>query len=228
MQKLLKIILTAALIVCLAGGAFAVPRLQTYIVGAEYGATATDPGTWHTQNTSFDLKVAGYWAPASRGLSRPSYDWMGVGLIIGVPRSETGSIWINGVEIQSFYNLPSGFGGTSFIGQSHLKYARFSLKGLGFVDNNQVGAWHYDRGTIHSPGWGDEILVDVAVEGFSSTNFGALGINRYGRYFINPGTHDAGFYRGGSGHATPEPGTLSLLGLGLLGLAPFLKRKKRS
>jgi hypothetical protein len=212
--------------VCLAGTAMAQPRLQTYIVGAEYGATDLDEGTWYTRNSSFDLKVAGYWASASE--VRPSYDWMGVGLIIGVPRVETGSVWINGIEITSFYDLPSGFGGTSFVGQPFMKYARFSLRGIGYIDNNQTGAWHYDRGSIHSPGWGDEFLVDVAVEGFSWSNFGALGVNRQGRFFMNPGTHDATFLGdGGSGYATPEPGTLSLLGLGLLGLAPFLKKKKQ-
>jgi hypothetical protein len=225
MQKLMTIILAALLVSCLAVSAFAVPRLQTYIVGAEYGSTDIDPATWQTHNSSFDLKVAGYWSPVTD--NRPSYDWMGVGLIIGVPRNEAGSVWINGVEITSFYNLPRGLRGAGFASQTQMKYAKFRLRGLGFIDNNQVGAWHYDRGSIHSPGWGDEILLDVAVEGFSWSNFGALGIDRHGHTFITPGSHDAGFYRPGSGYATPEPGTLSLLGLGLLGLTPFLKKKKK-
>ena len=97
MKKLFTCLVTLSLVVLIAGSAVAVPRLQTYIVGSEYTTTAEDAGSWMTNNSSFDLKVAGYWAAASE--RRPYYDFMGVGLLIGVPRDETGSVFINGMEI---------------------------------------------------------------------------------------------------------------------------------
>jgi hypothetical protein len=211
-----------------AGGALAVPRLQTYIVGSQYESSGMNDGSWMTNNSSFNLKVAGYWGESSN--PRPYYDWMSVGLIIGVPRNEVGSVRINGMEIRSFFNLPMGFGGTGLFGDPEMRYAQINLRGLGSMDNNHVGAWHYDHGQIHTPGWGDEFLVDVAVEGFSWSHFGALGISRFGQVFMTPHDHHAGYRHGGHGnsHAVPEPGTLSLLGFGLLGLAPFLKRKKQT
>ena len=231
MRKLFTFLLTVSLTALIAGSAVAVPRLQTYIVGSEYTTTAQGEGSWMTSNSSFDLKVAGYWSAAAE--RPPFYDFMGVGLLIGVPRDETGSIFINGMEITSFYNAPSGLAATSFGSQEPMRYAKINMRGVGFIDNNQHDAWHYDHGQIHSPGWGDELLVDVAVEGFSWSHFGAFGISRFGEALVTPGNRDGGYSGGGSGsghgsgsHAAPEPGTLSLLGLGLIGLAPFLKKRK--
>ncbi|NIM18827.1 MAG: PEP-CTERM sorting domain-containing protein [Candidatus Latescibacteria bacterium] len=225
MRRLAAIIFVISITALLAGSASAVPRLQTYIVGAEYGSNGIDNNSWVTHNSSFDLKVAGYWQPGI--MPRPRYDFMSVGLVIGVPQNETGAVWINGVKITSFYNVPSRLLSSGFSGQMPMKYARINLKGIGMIDNNQTGAWHYNGGVIQTPGWGDEILLNVAVENFTWSHFGALGVSRYGRLYYTSDTHDAGYYRGGAGFATPEPGTLSLLGLGLLGLAPFLKKKKR-
>jgi hypothetical protein len=61
---------------------------------------------------------------------------------------------------------------------------------------------------------------DIVVEGFDWVNFGAVGINSKGQRFTNMSHYDSNYF------TTPEPGTLSLLGLGLLGIAPFIKRKK--
>jgi hypothetical protein len=89
------------------------------------------------------------------------------------------------------------------------------------VDNNQVNAYHYGYGYIGKPGWGDEILLDVVVRGFDWAHFDAIGVDACGRTFTNSPCHDSSY------HATPEPSTLSLLGLGLLGIAPLLRRRRR-
>ena len=106
MKQIFTLMIVSAVILLIAGGALAVPRLQTYIVGSEYGASGLDDGSWMTANSSFDLKVAGYWGAATQ--NRPYYDWMGVGLIIGVPRDEAGSVWINGMEIYRSPEMPAG------------------------------------------------------------------------------------------------------------------------
>ncbi|MGD1047654.1 MAG: PEP-CTERM sorting domain-containing protein [Candidatus Krumholzibacteriaceae bacterium] len=83
------------------------------------------------------------------------------------------------------------------------------------VDLNAVGGWnptaggHVDVGTIGATCW-----------------FGGGGQNNWWEE-ESCGNHHRGHHDGpGPGCAAPEPGTLSLLGLGLLGMIPILKRKK--
>jgi hypothetical protein len=101
----------------------------------------------------------------------------------------------------------------------------FAFKGIGRIDNNRRNAHEYSCNGIGNPGWGDEILLNVVVSGYSWTHFDAVGVDSKGNTFTNPYSHDASYYRDHN-HATPEPGTLSLLGLGLLGMIPVLRRKK--
>ena len=91
-----------------------VPRLQTYIVGSKYyNHYMNDRYSWITNSQSFDLKVVGYWKAGQPGLiagqygalstnSAPGFDKLDCWLGISVPRGQSGRVWINGVEINSF------------------------------------------------------------------------------------------------------------------------------
>jgi hypothetical protein len=226
MKRLLFIGLTAVVVVGFLGSASAAPRLQTYIMGSSYynNYNNMDRYSWISNTSSFDLKVVGYWGPA--GGRAPRYDYMDCYLAMSVPRHQSGSIWINGVEITAFsyYHraLPRGLRPSWRLPlSSPSRYSRFNFTDIGRIDNNQIGAYHYDHGRIHQPGWGDEILLNVVVQGFSWSHFDAVGIDSRGRTITGSQYHDSSYY------STPEPGTLSLLGIGLLGLVPVLRKKKK-
>jgi hypothetical protein len=147
-------------------------------------------------------------------------------LAMSVPRGQTGQIFVNGVEISAFESwvnsIPAGTNPSPsllFNGPGILK--DYSFLNIGRIDNNQLGALHYGFGQIGTPGWGDELTMNVVVRGFSAAHFDAIGIDAAGNTITNSQFHDTSYY------ATPEPSTLSLLGLGLLGIAPLLRRKKR-
>lgn len=233
MKKLIPIIVTV-LLMTVVGSALAVPRLQTYIVDSKYyGYYRQEAMSWVTRNSSFDLKVVGYWQSAggSSGIlgsrSAPAYDYLDCYLMMAAPQNQSGTIWVNGIEITSFtpYStaLPSDINPSSTLG-SHAPAAnsRMSFLNIGRIDNNQVGAHDYSPFLgMCNPGWGDEILLNVVVSGYSWTHFDAAGIDSKGCTYVNSYCRDASYY-----YATPEPGTLSLLGLGLLGMIPILKRAK--
>ncbi len=235
MKPIAKLTVTMTIAMLLAVSAGSVPRLQTYITGSDYyHIYQREYATWVTHNSTFDLKVVGYWNPASgegggsltfRG--EPVYEYLDTWLMIATPEGQSGNIYINGIEILSFdvygaavpsaiqanpslqYHSPAGDAGA------------FKFYELGRVDNDQVNALNYAHGTINTPGWGDEILVNVIVSGYDWVHFDAVGIDANGETYVNAYSRDASYYG-----AVPEPGTLSLLGLGLLGMVPILRRKK--
>ena len=238
MKRVTLFAVAVLLLMVMVGAASAVPRLQTYIVGSEYrNFYGLESESWITNSSSFDLKVVGYWNQGGQTStyghksSRSSFDYMDCFLMVSIPHAQAGTIWINGVEMTGFgrygdnvpdgarpkpslrYHMPNGIAGG------------FAFKGIGRIDNSRRNAHEYSCEGIGNPGWGDEILLSVVVSGYSWTHFDAMGIDSNGNTFTNPYSHDASYYRNHN-HAIPEPGTLSLLGLGLLGMIPVLRRKK--
>jgi len=248
MKRLAIIAVMTMVMLSIAATAFAVPRLQTYIVGSKYYYKyGPDRTSWVTNNQNFDLKVVGYWkrfAPrlstnktslnnltASIGHSQPRYDYLNTYVVITVPEEQSGQVWINGVEVQSFTDysnaVPDGVNPNgSLIAHRMARFGKFNFTNIGTIDNDQVNAMHYKHDRIFNPGWGDEILLNVVVRGYGWVHFDAAGVNSRGHTFLNPPSYDSSYFDP-SYFATPEPGTLSLLGLGLLGLVPFIRRKKR-
>jgi len=239
MKRFLLVCLTIAVAASVVAPALAAPRLQTYIVDSKYhyNYNRFDRFSWVTNSKQFDLKVVGYWGAdqsqmGSGSLGRdmlrsPAYDYMDCHLAMSVPTGQSGAIYVNGVEITAFNSywnaVPAGASPswTLPISSPGNYFSRYNFHEIGRIDNSRVNAWHYGHGRIYNPGWGDEILLNVVVRGFDWAHFGAIGVDSRGRTFTNSPSHDSSY------HATPEPSTLSLLGLGLLGIAPLLRKKKR-
>ena len=237
MKRSIFMSLTVLTVLAVAMPVAAVPRLQTYIVDSQYSfyTSGLDFGTWVSHSSNFDLKVVGYWGDAASSISTgdrsiytaPAYDYMDCYLAMSVPKGQMGQIFVNGVEISAFEKwcdaIPAGTNPSLTVPLlSPSLGAQYSFLDIGRIGNSQANALHYGFGQISSPGWGDEITLDVTVRGFDWANFDAIGVDANGYTWTNSPFHDSSYH-----HSTPEPSTLSLLGLGLLGIVPLLRRKKR-
>ncbi len=238
MKRSIFISLAVLMALALSVPAAAVPRLQTYIVDSQYSVyhSGLDYMTWVSSSNNFDLKVVGYWGEEVNSTTAftsdrptyatPSYDYMDCYLAMSVPRDQMGSVYINGVEISAFEkwmnSIPTGTSPSPAILFNGPSLAEsYSFLNIGRIDNDQTGAMHYGFGQIGTPGWGDETHDECRRPRLRLGTFRRHRSRRQGNTITNSQFHDSSYY------ATPEPSTLSLLGLGLLGIAPLLRRKKR-
>ncbi|MCD6380520.1 PEP-CTERM sorting domain-containing protein [bacterium] len=239
MKKLYIVAVTAFLVFSLAVSASAVPSLQTYITDAryEFWHGNLDQFSWLTNNQQFDLSIVGSWGPTTDmlsggnaanmlGASSPTYDYLDTYLSISVPKNQSGRIYINGNKIDVFKNyfdaVPVGthpawylpMTAPSIIGDFNFMHNETMITNEGEAD------WHHCLNSSVTRVRGGELKFDVVIEGFDWVNFDAIGVDSQGRTITNAPYYDSSYF------ATPEPGTLSLLGLGLLGIVPFIRRKK--
>ncbi|MFH1678445.1 MAG: choice-of-anchor N protein [Candidatus Omnitrophota bacterium] len=209
MMKYRIIILGLLAVICAAGiatPAFAVPNLQIYIDGGTYDTTSQ---TWVTSSSNFELWVIG----AKRAMHE-------VKLAIAVPSSNGGTVTVNLTEI-----VISTTPGTPIMGNgsslpSHSIYSTYF--GIYDVGNFDLSQTVYDMQPGETGSANGEIKkFSVLVSGYDWVHFDAYG--HYHKcckihYRKAPFSHDAEY-------VIPEPGSLLLLGSGLLGLMAFRKNR---
>ena len=195
------------------------PNLQVYIPDVPYVGVGSDElvrESWVSPSSNFEL-----WVIAA------NYDIYDAYLPMAVPEDESGSISLTPFGSISFVIYTTSNASDFSIGVPSSGLKPLAPHGIyptlyaeHFIGNIYIGPETVydmlDGGSAN----GKIVKFDVSISGFSKVHFDAYGYylkNNPGPQFTKaPFSHDA--------TSTPEPATMSLLGMGLLGFLGFRKK----
>ncbi len=232
-------IISMALMFILAGQASATPALQLYLPGAEYLGDTTIAGvsvteSWFTFANPFELVVAG-----ARKNENDAEVIEDVTLWIAVQGDDPYANQDSKITVREDPNHPmgldiiepyiAGVGQPDAVTQPHgvyneyTRYWGYHLPNLEIAKAEPDLVYNYDEYyTPENPGdskKGDLQYYTIEYEGFFWVHMDLTG-TKDGKETFAPFSHDAD-----APTPIPEPGTLLLLGFGLIGIAGFSRKK---
>mgnify|MGYP005844761849 CR=1 FL=1 len=217
--------------------AYAIPDLQVYIEGASYGDQGADQDTWFSSGNPFILWAVGQTKQNEKAEIVPI---TGVTLVITYPSTEFGSITLTPTTASLSYN--------TWIGSDPAVPSIFDVVGSGDWPNNAILPPHYPcqdgfsytllsisdftEANSYVGNWagagvpppfsnpsffnGEIHAFEISFTGFSYLHFDVTGYQGE-KYINNPFSHDASV-------VVPLPGSLILLGSGILSLVGLRKK----